>query len=148
MMPLKCPEVRPLPQSTAFTPTLYCARNPTICICTLPFPCRLLCHGQLRADSCERGRGYGPELLRAGGWGAPRKLDRAGHREPIVPAEMGEPFHCCLCCPSLPCSDRRGSPARTVSLLGWGVAVSSPGQCLFTTLRPRRPGFAAISTHL
>lgn len=47
MMPLKRPAVRPLPQSTASTPALYCARNATISICTLPFPCRLLCHGQL-----------------------------------------------------------------------------------------------------
>lgn len=65
MVPLKRPAVRPLPQSTASTPALYCARNATISICTLPFPCRLLCHGQLRelGRLCERGRGYGPALL-------------------------------------------------------------------------------------
>ena len=110
-MLLKHPGVRPLPQSIAFTPAVYCARNPTISISTCPLPAGLSVTPRPSAWGAKGERGgdtdqgcSGPE-----DGGTPRKLDSTGHRGSIVSTKTGGTNSCCLCCHSLPCSNRKGS---------------------------------------
>lgn len=100
MMPQKHPGVRPLPQSAAFTPALYCAGSSSSSIHTLPFPCRPLYNGQLREGwgaTSERGRDYRlGDGEHQGSW---TKCDTTG----LLCLLRWRADSCCLCRPLLPC---------------------------------------------